>query len=246
MTVPHMRKAAYLGRFTGGGRIKASQSSLRLDLCVIEAARPVLLFCAGSWHECLADYNIILQLEPKNIDAVYHRGTVYEKLGRLDEAIQDFTSVLQLDPNHIKASYSRGACRNLKGEFSQAIGESATPWQQCRSLGVITALLINTAAYLPRSAVCSSLKSTLMVDTNLPSTLPSFSSFVARRKRLSRLPCRRLHLCARTGQAAAHCARQLDRPCAHVPPELAPRVLHGLLGQQHGQHDAGQGEREPR
>lgn len=57
------------------------------------------------------------------MDALYYRGTVYEKLGKLDEAIADFTAVLTLDPNHIKASYARGACRNLKGDFASAIGE---------------------------------------------------------------------------------------------------------------------------
>lgn len=77
---------------------------------------------AGAFEPSLADYNSVLQLEPRNIDALYYRGTVSEKLGRLDEAIGDFTAVLTLDPNHIKASYARGACRNLKGDFQKAIG----------------------------------------------------------------------------------------------------------------------------
>lgn len=64
----------------------------------------------------------MLQLESGNVDALYNRGTVYEKLQQLDDAISDFTAVLSLDPNHIKASYARGACRNLKGEFHKAIG----------------------------------------------------------------------------------------------------------------------------
>jgi regulator of sirC expression with transglutaminase-like and TPR domain len=64
----------------------------------------------------------VLQLEPGNVDALHYRGTVYEKLGCLDEAISDFTAVLTLDPNHVKASYARGACRNLKGDFQKAIG----------------------------------------------------------------------------------------------------------------------------
>jgi tetratricopeptide (TPR) repeat protein len=77
---------------------------------------------AGALEASLADYNAVLQLEPRNVDALYYRGTVYEKLGKLDEAIADFTAVLTLDPNHIKASYARGACRNLKGDFASAIG----------------------------------------------------------------------------------------------------------------------------
>ncbi len=71
----------------------------------------------------------MLQYESSNVDALYSRGTVFEKLGRLDEAISDFTAVLNLDPNHIKASYARGACRNLKGEFHKAIGALPAPVQ---------------------------------------------------------------------------------------------------------------------
>lgn len=67
----------------------------------------------------------MIRIESDHVEANYHRGTVYEKLGQLDNAIADFTTVLNLDPNHVKASYARGACRNLKGEFAHAIGEPA-------------------------------------------------------------------------------------------------------------------------
>lgn len=78
---------------------------------------------AGAIDESLADYNRILELDPGNIDALYYRGTILEKVGEVDGAICDFTDVLELDPDHIKASYARGACQNLKGEFSRAIGK---------------------------------------------------------------------------------------------------------------------------
>jgi len=98
------------------------------DWNVIVLSRHITLLCAicihaGTLAASLADYNIVLQLEPHNADALYYRGTVFEKMGHLDEAISDFTAVLRLDPNHIKASYSRGACRNLKGDFASAIGK---------------------------------------------------------------------------------------------------------------------------
>jgi tetratricopeptide (TPR) repeat protein len=67
----------------------------------------------------------VLSCDPSHLDALYYRGTVYEKLSKLKEAVADFTEVLRLDPNHVKASYARGACRNLQGEFSQAIGTPA-------------------------------------------------------------------------------------------------------------------------
>lgn len=64
----------------------------------------------------------MLQIEVDHVEATFHRGTVYEKLGKLDEAIADFSKVLSLEPDHVKASYARGTCRNLKGDFAPAIG----------------------------------------------------------------------------------------------------------------------------
>lgn len=71
----------------------------------------------------LDDFNAVLRLNPKHVDGLYHRGTVYEKLGQLDAAIADFTTVLALDPNYLKASYARAVCRNRKGDLALAIGE---------------------------------------------------------------------------------------------------------------------------
>lgn len=46
---------------------------------------------AGCLEEALADYHAVLRLEPRSVDALYHRGAVHEKLGHLDDAIKDFT-----------------------------------------------------------------------------------------------------------------------------------------------------------
>ena len=73
----------------------------------------------------VSDYSTVLQIETEHVEATFHRGTVYEKLGKLDEAIQDFSNVLSLEPDHVKASYARGTCRNLKGDFAPAIGKDS-------------------------------------------------------------------------------------------------------------------------
>ena len=95
----------------------ASASSLSLT-----APQPNPPKKTGCLQQALDDYNSVLKLEPRSVDALYHRGAAFEKLGSLDDAIRDFTAVLTLDPNHVKAGYARGACRNLKGEFFEAIG----------------------------------------------------------------------------------------------------------------------------
>ncbi len=80
----------------------------------------------------MADYSTVLQIETDHVEATFHRGTVYEKLGKLDEAIEDFSKVLSLEPDHVKASYARGTCRNLKGDFAPAIGEKCCDaFMQC-------------------------------------------------------------------------------------------------------------------
>ncbi len=79
----------------------------------------------------LQDLCAVLAIDTQCVDALYMRGALLAKLGRLDEAILDLTHVLQLDPNHVNASYARAACRNQKGDFNQAIGaRAAVPGQQ--------------------------------------------------------------------------------------------------------------------
>ena len=79
---------------------------------------------AGELEAAVGDYSIVLEIEADHVEAIFHRGTVYEKLGKLDEAIEDFSKVLALEPDHVKASYARGTCRNLKGDFAPAIGKA--------------------------------------------------------------------------------------------------------------------------
>ena len=70
----------------------------------------------------MGDYTQVIELEPNDTDALFQRGSVFEKLGKLDNAVEDFTSVIALDPSHAKALYARGACLNLMGDFARAVG----------------------------------------------------------------------------------------------------------------------------
>jgi hypothetical protein len=55
-----------------------------------------------------------LEIDPLYVTGIYLRGTIYEKLGKIDDAINDFSEVLRLDPNHVNAAFSRAACLNYK------------------------------------------------------------------------------------------------------------------------------------
>ena len=64
---------------------------------------------------------MLIQINPKNAGAYYTRGTVYEKMGLLEQSVSDLTECLKIDPNHYNAAYARGACENKRGNYYKAI-----------------------------------------------------------------------------------------------------------------------------
>jgi tetratricopeptide (TPR) repeat protein len=74
-----------------------------------------------SYERAIEDYSLVIQQNPADVPALFHRGSAFEKLGFTTEAIADYTRVLALDPNHVNAAYARAACYNRKGQFSEAI-----------------------------------------------------------------------------------------------------------------------------
>lgn len=189
--------------------------------------RPASYHCsccrpAGALEPSLADYNTVLQLEPRNVDALYYRGTVFEKLARLDEAITDFTAVLTLDPNHIKASYARGACRNLKGDFQKAIGASG--WHVCAG----------RMSGQAHKGVC------VVMHSCQDSVVDVWRASSSCRCCCCRC-CRGLHICSGAGQeAVAGCTAQ--RPQQQAQPARGPA---DQVGDQH-QRGGGSGRSSER
>ena len=56
------------------------------------------------------DYKQALLLQPDNVAALHHLGTIREKIGgdRLPMALHDFSLVLQIDPEYAHAFNGRG------------------------------------------------------------------------------------------------------------------------------------------
>ncbi len=79
----------------------------------------------GEDSAALTDYTALLELEPQNTDALYHRGAILQRQECIDEAISDYSAVLTLDPHHAKALLARATCWNVKGHWQQAIGKTA-------------------------------------------------------------------------------------------------------------------------
>lgn len=91
---------------------------------------PVLLLARGrarlqieSASEAIADFDQVIQLEPKNASALFYRGLTYAKVGRLPDAEQDFTSAITLDPKHASAFWQRSLVREKQGNKELAASD---------------------------------------------------------------------------------------------------------------------------
>jgi tetratricopeptide (TPR) repeat protein len=55
------------------------------------------------YDEALQYYDKVLEIDPKDIDALYDKASVLEDLERYDEALQYYDKVLDIDPKDIDA-----------------------------------------------------------------------------------------------------------------------------------------------
>jgi tetratricopeptide (TPR) repeat protein len=68
----------------------------------------------------MADYDKAIQVDPKNLNAYYHRGAAYVSENKLDAAIQDFDKAIGLKPNYANAIWRRGKAYQAKGDLEKA------------------------------------------------------------------------------------------------------------------------------
>jgi len=55
----------------------------------------------GQYEEAIKDYNIAIELEPKNTLAYEHRGIAKANMGLYESAIEDFQTVLTIEHTHV-------------------------------------------------------------------------------------------------------------------------------------------------
>jgi len=69
------------------------------------------------------DYKRALLLQPDNVAALHHLGTIREKIGgdRLPMALQDFNMVLKIDPDYAPAFNGRGLVQDRLSKYEDAI-----------------------------------------------------------------------------------------------------------------------------
>lgn len=104
------------------------QSEQALELAgkaiAVDPKNPRPAFVRGAMNESLdrheaavADFNRVLQLNPRHVEAYDHRGSEQFKLGRIAESIADFDKAIELDPARERGHWKRGISYYYAGKF---------------------------------------------------------------------------------------------------------------------------------
>ena len=60
------------------------------------------------YEEAIADYSAAIRIDPEYVEALNHRGNVFDILGQREEAIEDYDGIIRIKPNDVDAYFRRG------------------------------------------------------------------------------------------------------------------------------------------
>jgi tetratricopeptide (TPR) repeat protein len=77
----------------------------------------------GDLESALVDYDIAINLDPRNVEGYDYRADVYQDQGELDHAIADYNMSIGINPTYAAAYYSRGRVYEKKGQIDRAVAD---------------------------------------------------------------------------------------------------------------------------
>lgn len=80
----------------------------------------------GRLEEAMKEYEVALNLDPKNVEVYNNLGTIYGREGHLDEAMKQFELALKIQPDHYGTHYNLGLAYKGLGMKEKAIAEMET------------------------------------------------------------------------------------------------------------------------
>ena len=75
------------------------------------------------YEGAIADFDKVIELNPKYVAAYNNRGVAKNAIGDYEEAIADFDKAIELEPNRAFAYGSRGAAKGAMGDYKGAIAD---------------------------------------------------------------------------------------------------------------------------
>lgn len=97
--------------------VKAKASTKVLDYAVLAATQ----VAAKEFDKAIDSYAKALEKNSGNLGALYNRGTLLYRVGKVDAALADFQKVVELDDKHRDGALNLGVCFRDKGDLAAAI-----------------------------------------------------------------------------------------------------------------------------
>jgi tetratricopeptide (TPR) repeat protein len=104
----------------GAGRDLRAAQSLNPDSPRVRLASGMLKENASQYEQALTDYRSVLDLEPRNVDALRQIAGVYDKLHMPSEAIQTYQKAIELDPGYYGGYHGLGVFYFYRGKYREA------------------------------------------------------------------------------------------------------------------------------
>lgn len=87
-------------------------------------AQGIALLERGGDHETVISlFTKAIELNPKNADAHFNRGYLYELYGKHDQALSDYSAVIETNPRREFTHMLRGYVYERKGEYDKALAD---------------------------------------------------------------------------------------------------------------------------
>jgi len=77
----------------------------------------------GRFAEAMAEYDRAIELDPKSVDAYYHRALLFQRQGDSKSAFADFDRITAISPNYSEPYYGRGEIYSGQGQKDKAFAE---------------------------------------------------------------------------------------------------------------------------
>jgi tetratricopeptide (TPR) repeat protein len=105
-----------LDRLLGPGEHRLHRSVLKNNRARVYAA-------LGRLDDALADYAIVIELDPNHAEHYLERGNILRRLGRTAEAAEDYERAIALSPPFPEIYYNRGDLRLSEGDSGGALAD---------------------------------------------------------------------------------------------------------------------------
>jgi tetratricopeptide (TPR) repeat protein len=78
------------------------------------------LLNSKDYDAAIEQFNKVIEIDEKYVQAYYFRGSCYSALKKNDEAIKDFSKAIELDPDNRGAYVSRSSAYKAMGKLPQS------------------------------------------------------------------------------------------------------------------------------